>query len=112
MDSDASDRNSKRHKRLHTRNVDEQFQFEIRNERSEVEGMRQSQYGDKGTIMGDDEEGCDESDPNSNGDREEAPNDPDMRVRQLSVATSRRLRRSHHVERNRNSTTNGDDSSG
>ena len=40
--------------------------------------------------MGDDEEGCDESDLDSNGDREEAPNDPDIRVRQLSVATSRR----------------------
>ena len=40
--------------------------------------------------MGDNEEGCDESDPDSNGDREEAPNDPDIRVRQLSVATSRR----------------------
>ena len=80
VDSDASDRNAKRHKRLHSRNVDGQFQFEIRNESSEVEGMGQSQYGDKGAIMGDDEEGCDESDPDSNGDREEAPNDPDIRV--------------------------------
>ena len=50
--------------------------------------------------MGDDEEGCDESDLDSNGDREEAPNDPDIRVRQLSVATSRRPRRSHCVRRN------------
>ena len=74
--------------------------------------MGQSQYGDEGAIMGDDEEGCDESDPDSNGDREEAPNDPDIRVRQLSVATNRRLRRSHRVWRNQNSTTNGDDSSG
>ena len=73
--------------------------------------MGQSQYGDEGAIMGDDEEGCDESDPDSNGDREEAPNDPDIRVRQLFVATSRRPRRSHRVQRNRNSTTNGDDSS-
>ena len=78
VDSDASDRNAKRHKQLHSRNVDGQFQFEIRNESSEVEGMGQSQYGDKGAIMGDDEEGCDESDPNSNGNREEAPNDPDI----------------------------------
>ena len=61
--------------------------------------------------MGDDKEGSDESDPNSKGNREEAPNDPDIRVRQLSVATSKRLRRSHHVRRNQNSTTNGDDSS-
>ena len=90
VDSDASDRNAKRHKRLHSRNVDGKFQFEIQNESLEVEGMGQSQYGDEGAIMGDDEQGCDESDPDSNGDREEAPNDLDIRVRQLSVATSRR----------------------
>ena len=112
VDSDASDRNAKRHKRLHSKNVDGQFQFEIQNESLEVEGMGQSQYGDEGAIMGDDEEGCDESDPDSNGDREEAPNDPDIRVRQLSVATSRCPRRSHRVHKNRNSTTNGNDSSG
>ena len=112
VDSNASDRNAKRHKRLHSRNVDGQFQFEIRNESSEVEGMEQSQYGDKGAIMGDDKEGCDESDPDSNGDCEKAPNDPDIRVLQLSLATSRRPRRSHRVRRNQNSTTNGDDSSG
>ena len=106
VDSDASDQNAKCHKRLHSRNVDGQFQFEIQNESSEVEGMGQSQYGNEGAIMGDDEEGCDESEPDSNGDREEAPNDPDIQVWQLSVATSRRPRRSHHVRRNRNSTTN------
>ena len=78
VDSDASDQNAKRYKRLHSRNVDGQFQFEIRNEKSKVEGMGQSQYGDEGAIMGDDEEGCDESNPDSNGDREEAPNDPDI----------------------------------
>ena len=78
VDSDASDRNAKRHKRLHSRNVDGQFRFEIRNESSEVESMGQSQYGDEGAIMGDDEQGCDESDLDSNGDREEAPNDPDI----------------------------------
>ena len=111
VDSNASDQNAKRHKRLHSRNVDGQFQFEIRNESSEVEGMGQSQYGDEGAIMGDDEEGCHESDPDSNGDFEEAPNDLDIRVWKLSVATSRRPRRSHHMRRNRNSTTNGDDSS-
>ena len=61
--------------------------------------------------MGDDEQECDESDPDSNEDREEAPNDPDIQVRQLSVATSRRPRRLHRVWRNRNSTTDGDDSS-
>ena len=78
VDSDASDRNAKRHKRLHSRNVDGQFRFEIWNESSEVEGLGQSQYGDEGAIMGDDEQRCDESDPDSNRDREEAPNDPDI----------------------------------
>ena len=37
-----------------------------------------------------DEEGCDESDLDSDRDCGEAPNDPDIRIRQLSVATSRR----------------------
>ena len=61
--------------------------------------------------MGDDEQGCDESNPDSDRDREEAPNDPDIRVQQLFVATSRRPRRLHRVRRNQNSTTDGDDSS-
>ena len=111
MDSDASDRNAKHHKQLHSRNVDGQFRFEIRNESSEVESLGQSQYGDKGVIIGDDEQGCDESDPDSNRDRKEAPNDPNIRIQQLSVATSRRPRRSHRVHRNRKSTIDGNDSS-
>ena len=111
VDSDASERNAKRHKRLHSRNVDGQFKFEIRNESSEIEGLGQSQYGDVCAIMGDDEQGCDESDPDSDRDREEAPNDPGIQVWQLSVATSRCPRRSHLIQRNQNSTTNGDDSS-
>ena len=78
VDSNVSDQNTKRYKRLHSRNVDGQFRFEIWNESSEVEGLGQSQYGDEGAIMGDDEQGCDESDPNSNRDREEAPNDLDI----------------------------------
>ena len=65
VDSDASDRKAKCHKRLHSRNVDGKFRFEIRNESSEVEGLGQSQYGDERAIMGDDEQGCDESDPDS-----------------------------------------------
>ena len=61
--------------------------------------------------MGDDEQRCDQSDPDSDGDREEAPNDPDIRVWQLSIATSKHPRRLHRVWKNRNSTTNGDDTS-
>ena len=41
--------------------------------------------------MGNDEQGCDGSDLDSDRDREEAPNDPDIRIWQLSVAISRRL---------------------
>ena len=111
VDSDASDQNAKRHKQFHSRNVDGQFRFEIRNESSKVEDLGQSQYGNKRAIMGDNEQGCDESDLDSDRDREEAPNDLDIPIRQLSVATSRRPRRSHHVQRNQNSTTDGDDTS-
>ena len=42
VDSNASDQNAKRHKQLHSRNVDGQFRFEIRNGSSEVEGLGQS----------------------------------------------------------------------
>ena len=88
VNSDASDRNTKRHKRLHSRNIDGQFRFEIRNKSLEVEGLGQNQYGDERAIMGDDEQGCDESNLDSDRDHEEAPNDLDIRV-WLSVATSR-----------------------
>ena len=50
VDSDAIDRNAKRLKQLHARNVDGQFQFEIRNKSSEVEGVGQSEYGDEGAV--------------------------------------------------------------
>ena len=39
--------------------------------------------------MGDDEQECDESDLDSDRDREEASNDLDIRIWQLSIATSR-----------------------
>ena len=42
VDSNASDRNAKCHKRLHSTNVDGQFRFEIRNRSSKVEGLEQS----------------------------------------------------------------------
>ena len=78
VDFNASDRNAKRHKRLHTRNVNGQFRFEIRNKSSEIEGLGKTHYGDGGTIMGDDEQELDEGDPDSDNDREEMPNDPDI----------------------------------
>ena len=39
VESNTSDHNAKRHKQLHTRNVDGQFRFEIRNESSEIEDV-------------------------------------------------------------------------
>ena len=65
VDSDASNQNAKRHKRLYSKNVHGQFKFEIWNKSSEVEGLGQSQYGNEDAIMGDDEQGYDESNPDS-----------------------------------------------
>ena len=61
--------------------------------------------------MEDDEQRFDENDPDIDRDREEAPTNPDIRIRQLSVAITSRPRRSHHVRRIRNSTTDGNDNS-
>ena len=61
--------------------------------------------------MGDDEQELDKGDPDSNNDREKAPNDPDIRIRQLSMGTSSRLQRSYCVWRTTNATTDGNDSS-
>ena len=69
VDSDASDCNAKHHKQLYAKNVDGQFRFEIHNESSEIEGLDETQYSDKGAIMEDDEQELDEGDPNSNNDR-------------------------------------------
>ena len=55
VDSDASDRNAKHHKRLYTRIVDGQFRFEIQNKSSKIEGLGETHYSDEGAIMGDDE---------------------------------------------------------
>ena len=90
VDSDTSDHNAKCHKRLHTRNVDGHFKFEIRNESSKIEGLCKTHYGDEGAITGDDEQELDEGNPDSNNDCKEAPNDPDIQIRQLSVDTSSR----------------------
>ena len=111
MDSNASDRNAKRHKCFRAMNVDGQFIFEIQNESSKIEGLGEIHYGDKGAIMGDDEQELDEGDPNSDNDHEEAPNNLDIRTRQLSIGTTSRPRQSHRVRRTTNATTDGNDSS-
>ena len=81
VNSDARDRNAKGHKRLHTRNVDGQFRFEIQNKNSGFEGLGKTHYGDESAIMGDDEQELYEGDPDSNNDCKETPNDPDIQIR-------------------------------
>ena len=109
VDSDASDHNAKHHKRLHARNVDGQFRFEIQNESSKIEGFGKIHYGDKGAIVGDDEQELDKG--NQDSDNEEAPNDPDIQIWQLSIGTNSRPRQSHCVWRTTNATMDGDDNS-
>ena len=71
MDSNASDYNAKRHKRLYTRNVDGQFRFKIRNNCSKIEGLGETHYSDESAIIGDDEQELDEGNPDSDNNHEE-----------------------------------------
>jgi hypothetical protein len=50
---------------------------ELRNLSSEVEGELRTNYGDEADVEGDDER-----EDNDGNVREEAPNDPDIRIRQ------------------------------
>jgi hypothetical protein len=59
---------------------------------SEVEGELQTDYGDEADVEGDDE--CEENDGNVH---EEAPNNPDIRIRQPLGIDSSTLRRSGHL---------------
>ena len=61
--------------------------------------------------MGGDEQELNEGNPDNDNDREEAPNDPNIRIWQLSIGTSSHPRRSHDVWRTTNATMDGDDSS-
>ena len=105
VDSDASDRNVKRHKRLHARNVDGQFRFKIQKKSSEIEGLGETHYGDKGAITGDYEQELDKGNLDNDNDREEAPYNPDIQIWQLSISTTSRIQRLHHVQRTTNATT-------
>ena len=112
VDYKASDCNTKRHKRLHARNVDGRFRFEIRSKSSEIEGLDKTHYGDKDAFTGDDEQELDEGDPDSDNDCEEdLPNDPDIQIWQLSIGTISYPQRLHCVQRTTNATTDGDGSS-
>jgi hypothetical protein len=63
--------------------------IEVRNLSSEVEGELRTNYGDKADVEGDDEH-----EDNDENVREEAPNDPDIRVRQPLGVDSSILHRS------------------
>jgi hypothetical protein len=62
---------------------------ELRNETSEVEGEVRTTYGDEDAMEGDDEH-----EDNDGNVREEAPNDPDIRIRQPIGLDSSTVRRS------------------
>jgi hypothetical protein len=67
----------KRIKRIVQTNVAGTSTVELRNLSSKVEGELRTNYGDKADVEGDDE--CEDNDGN---EREEAPNDPDIHIRQ------------------------------
>jgi hypothetical protein len=69
--------------------------LELRNLSSEVEGELRTNYGDEANVEGDDER-----EDNDGYIREEAPNDPDIRIRQplgVDKSTLRRSGRLHSI---------------
>ena len=56
----------------------------------EIEGLEETHYGDEGAVMGDNEQELDEVNPDSDNDCEKAPNNQDIRIWQLSIATTSR----------------------
>ena len=80
---------AKRMKRIVPTNVAGMNNVEVRNLTSEVEGEVRTHYGDEHNVEGDDE--CEDNDGNV---REEAPNDPDIRIRQPMGIDSSTVRRS------------------
>jgi hypothetical protein len=76
-------------KRIVQTNVAGTSTIELRNLSSEVEGELRTNYGDEADVEGDDER-----EDNDRNVREEAPNDPDIRIRQPLGVDSNTLRRS------------------
>ena len=85
--------------------------YETKVQKLKVWPLDETHYGDEGAIMGDDKQELDEGDLDSNNDREEALNDPNIRIRQLSIGTISRPRRSHRGRRTTNTIADGNDSS-
>jgi hypothetical protein len=75
--SDDDNPSAKRMKWIVQTNVAGTSTVELRNLSSEVEGELRTYYGDEADVEGDDER-----EDNDENVREEAPNDPDIRIRQ------------------------------
>lgn len=90
--TDADNPSAKRMKRIVPTSVAGTNNVELRNLTSEVEGEVQTHYGDEHDVEGDDER--EDYDGNV---REEAPNDPDIRIRQPTSVDSSIVRRSERL---------------
>jgi hypothetical protein len=86
---DDDNHSAKRMKRIVQTNVAGTSTVELRNLSSEVEGELRTNYGDKADVEGDDER-----EDNDGNVREEAPNDPNICIRQPLGIDSSTLRRS------------------
>jgi hypothetical protein len=87
--SDDNNPSAKRMKRIVQTNVAGTSTVELRNLSSEVEGELRTNYGNEADVKGDDER-----EDNDRNVREEAPNDPDIRIRQPLGVDSNTPRRS------------------
>jgi hypothetical protein len=87
--SDDNNLSVKRMKRIVQTNVAGTSTVELRNLSSEVEGELRTNYGDEANVEGDDER-----EDNDENVREEAPNDPDIQIRQPLGVDNSTLRRS------------------
>jgi hypothetical protein len=87
--SDNDNPSAKQMKRIVQTNVAGTSIVELRNLSSEVEGELRTNYGDEANVEGDDERK-----DNDGNVREEAPNDPDIRIRQPLGVDSSTLHRS------------------
>jgi hypothetical protein len=83
---------AKRMKQIVQTNVAGTSTVELWNLSSEVEGELRTNYGDEADVEGDDEH-----EDNDGNVREEAPNDPDIRIRQPLGVDSSTLRRSDRL---------------
>jgi hypothetical protein len=87
--SDDNNPSAKRMKRIVQTNVADTSTVELQNLSSEVEGELRTNYGDEADVEGDDEH-----EDNDGNVREEAPNNPDIRIRQPLGVDSNTPRRS------------------